>query len=322
MHDQSIKNPPRAVVISARGQDSFESRQLDQLNEVLSAAHHARLAPMTPDAFTELCIDADIVAMTRRGVHDLDSTILERLPALRAVSIYATGFEWLDAEAMARRDISLHIAAGYSTRVVAEHALAMMLAMARRVHLSNDRCRGHCPDSVSLRGGELHGKTAGIVGYGRIGRCLADMLRALGLDVTFADPAVDEPAADKRALDGLLRESDHIILCACHVRNAPPIIGKQELSLCAPHAYLINPSRPHLVDHRAVVDALEQRALAGYALDDCLPELHEAEKRLDFGRILQTGHTAWYSNEAMARGLQEWVDNTVAAARMLETIRS
>lgn len=314
-----MKTLPRAVIVSARGEDSFESRQLDRLNKALSVRHHARLAPMTPDEFVALCIDADVVALTRRGLDDLDGAILERLPVLRAVSVYATGFEWLDTGAMAERGVLLRTTPDYGTRVVAETALAMMLAMSRRIHLSHDRCRGHCPDTISLRGSELYGGTAGIVGYGRIGRCLGDMLRAMGLNVIFADPAVDEPAADKRELEALLKASDHIVLCANHVRGAPPIVGARELSLCPPHAYLINPSRPHLVDHPAVVDALEQRTLAGYAVDDCLPELDEAGKRLDFGRILQTGHTGWYSNAAMARGLQEWVDNTVAVAAALET---
>lgn len=142
LHDGITRERPRAVIISARGEESFETHQRDRLDAALCVAHHARLAPMEPDEFVNLCKDTEIVALTRRGLRDLDRAILERLPDLRAVSVYATGFEWLDDAAMADRGVLLRTTPRYATRPVAEHGLAMMLAMSRRLHLSHDRGRG------------------------------------------------------------------------------------------------------------------------------------------------------------------------------------
>jgi len=262
---------------------------------------------MTADEFVRQTAGYAFLAFTRRAVHDLDRNIIGRLPHLQGVSVYATGYEWIDVAALNSRDIAFWRIEDYCTEAVAEHALGMLLTMIRRIHLSHDRSRKLIDASVSLRGTQLSGKTIAILGYGRIGRRFERILTGFDTRVLKYDPAV--PDADAPDRDTLLRIADAVVLCANHIRGAPPIIGAPQLQLMKHGALLINPSRANLVDHFAVIAAIGARTLAGYAIDDTLPILQEHLHQLEPGRILQTAHTAWYSEEALEKGTATWVDN-------------
>jgi lactate dehydrogenase-like 2-hydroxyacid dehydrogenase len=105
-----------------------------------------------------------------------------------------------------------------------------------------------------------------------------------------------------------------IVIAYNHERGAPPLIDSYVIAKMKQGAYLINPARPALVDHVAVLHAIREKRLAGYAVDD---RVFAREQLVDLepGRIFQTGHTAWYSNEAINRGTRCWVDNLIALAQ-------
>ena len=216
------------------------------------------------------------------------------------------------------RNVEVLSLGGYATESVAEHTLAGILTLSRRTHLSMDRARGLTPATVSLRGFELCDRTVGIVGYGRIGRRVHELLTPMTTDVLIHDPAY----TDSLDLTTVLGRSELVILAASSDYGRPPIIGASELSLMSAR-YLVNAACDELVDHEAIVEALRNRRLDGYLLDEFDETLAEAD--VEPGRIIQTMHTGWYSDEAMKRGKEEWVgliERAVASAARSEGVRT
>ncbi|HEU0186598.1 MAG TPA: NAD(P)-dependent oxidoreductase [Gallionellaceae bacterium] len=304
------------VVMAARGRDSFSMAQLQALEAHSRLTVHVVPQRLSHEEMRSLCAPAAIIGFTRRATIDFNAKLIDELPNLRAVAVYATGYDWIDIAALERRGIRLALLPDYSTQTVAEHSLALILNMSRRLHLSDRIARGTLPGSVSLRGFELHGKTLGIIGLGRIGRAIARMARAFGMRIIANDIAA-LPAEEGIApvgLPHLLATADIVLLASSLKRGAPPLIDAEALARMKPGALLINPSRSALVDNAAVVQAIATGHLRGYAVDDTVFDAAQLA-RVEHGRILQSAHTAWYSDEAIARGTQAWVDNLTTLAR-------
>ncbi len=164
-----------------------------------------------------------------------------------------------------------------------------------------------------MRGWELADKQLGLIGCGRIGTRIADLASAFGMHITWHDPELPQ-GAQSRTLNATLEKSDVVMLACSRKRGEPPLLGKQQLQRMKHGTYLVNPARSALVDADAVLAAIRKGSLAGYAVDD---RVFGSNQLVDIeeGRILQTAHTAWYSNEAMARGLQEWTDGLLRLAK-------
>jgi phosphoglycerate dehydrogenase-like enzyme len=304
------------LVMAARGRDSFSATQLHALASHADLSVHAVPRRLTADEMHALCAPAEIIGFTRRATLDFNANLIDALPRLRAIAVFATGYDWLDTVALERRGIRLALVPDYSTLTVAEHSLGLMLAMSRRLHLSDRVARGDLPADISLRGFELHGKTLGIIGYGRIGRAIAYLARAFGMRVVSNDhaPQPMDDGVEPVALARLLADSDVVFLACSLERGAPPLMSGTAISAMRAGALLINVSRSALADNAAVLQAIIGGHLRGYAVDDTVFNAAQLA-RVEHGRILQSAHTAWYSNEAMARGTQAWVDNLVTLAR-------
>ena len=311
---EPLPSKPPLALFTARGRDSLPPALACRLEAVAEVTYITALAPLADAALVAHCREARLIGLTRRTCRDFHAGLLAELPHLRGLAIYATGSEWIDTKALAARNIELRILADYSAQTVAEHALAMLLALARRTHLSDRVVRGDLPESISLRGWEVQGKRIGIVGFGRIGERIARLLQAFDAEITYHDPGIAD-RTDFRAqpLDQLLAASDVIILAASSERGRPPIIGAREMAAMKPGAYLVNPARPQLVDAAAVLQAIGDRQLAGYAVDERVYSRDDLAT-LEPGRILQTGHTGWYSDEAMQRGTEQWISHLIELA--------
>lgn len=306
---------PAMTVLAARGAASFTDAQRAALDAVAAVRFHAVVAHRADDALAALCADAAVVGLTRRATTDVHAGLVASLPRLRALVIHATGTEWVDRVALDARGIAFDHLPDYSATTVAEHALGMLLALSRRLHLSDRVARGDLTASTSLRGFELRGRCIGIIGMGRIGGRVARLARAFGMRVVFHDPAVPSALdADAMPIDALLADADIVLLACSQARGAPPLIGAPELARMKPGAMLVNPTRKGLVDGDGVLVALRHGRLAGYAVDDCAfaPAVIAS---FEPGRLLQTAHTAWYSDEAIARGMDDWVARLVRAAK-------
>jgi lactate dehydrogenase-like 2-hydroxyacid dehydrogenase len=252
--------------------------------------------------------------LTPRSVQVIDGTWLERLPRLKGIAVFATGVDYIDMDYLHNKGIALSHLPEYSTESVAEHALGLLLTMSRRIHLSQDRVRGRVPAGTSVLGWELRGRTIGIVGLGRIGSRVAELARVFGMRVLGYDPKRSIEGVPNVSMEELLASSDVVSLHFPAQWQGNAAFGEYELAKMKPGATLINVSRCALVDPEAVVKAIDQGALKGYAVDDIFPigESNElARKQISEGRLLQTGHTAWYSQEVIQRGYDTWIDNLV-----------
>jgi phosphoglycerate dehydrogenase-like enzyme len=188
---------------------------------------------------------------------------------------------------------------------------------------------------VSLRGTELAGRTLGVVGLGRIGGHVARLGAGIGMHVVGSDPRPAAPGAggggplvERTSLEDLLRRSDAVCVCAARTFGAPALLGPRELAVMRPGAWLVNASRAALVDTPAAVAALRSGSLRGYAVDDTVLDPLVDGDLLAEGRVLQTGHSAWWRDEVLERGARMWgraildVVDRLAAARAVHLTRA
>jgi lactate dehydrogenase-like 2-hydroxyacid dehydrogenase len=218
----------------------------------------------------------------------------------------------VDVDLLSRRDVTLSVLPDYATGAVAEHALAMLMSLAARVHLANDRSRGLADSETSLRGVELGGRTLAILGLGRIGRRLATLAAGIGMRVVGAD--VDHAARVRAAatgvavteLDTALARADAVAVTASHRFEGPALLGPAELHAMRRGALLVNVGRRALVDTAAACAMLRAGRLRGYAVDDVVVDPAAAADLVEQGRLLQTGHSAWWRDEVLERGRLKW----------------
>lgn len=312
---------PRLLVLSRRGRGSLPEDAWAEVAELAEARVHAcRSAPEHATA-ARLLADVDVLAATNACLPRLDGTLLDAAPGLTGVVLYATGYDHLDLAALRRRGVVLSVLPGYATEAVAEHCLAQILALATRLHLAQDRSRGSAPENASLRGVELAGRTLGVVGVGRIGSRVAELGAAIGMSVLGTDTDLgvrrQRAAAGLRMVDlgELLAASDVVALCASAHAAARPILGPAELRVLRPHAFVVNVGRPRLVDTSTLVAALRAGLVRGYGVDDVVLHPVRDADLLREGRVLQTGHSAWWRDEVLQRGGRQWAEHIVAMLR-------
>lgn len=238
----------------------------------------------------------------------LPGAVVANAPRLRIVSRHGVGYDAVDLPALEARGIALAIVGDVNSRAVAEHAFALMLALAKRVTAYDAAVRhGTWGLRNSFSATELWNKRLFLVGFGRIGRLVAGMAHAFGMTVVAYDPfltpetirqAGADPVGDLAA--GLL-EADVVSL---HVPRAGgrALIGAAELALLRPGALVVNTARGDLIDEAALADALDAGRIAGAGLDVFGSEPPAAGDRLlGCERAILSPHSAALTHECAAR---------------------
>ena len=263
----------------------------------LARAHvEEDLAPWLADA-DALILFHDIERLTDRT--------FSRAPRLKAVVRGGVGFNNIDIEAAGRRGIAACNVPDYGTEEVADHAMAMLLAMVRRVVDSNASMRrGEWDYRVAVDAVRLRGKTLGIVGCGRIGTAMALRAKAFGLEVVFYDPHV-APGIEKALgvrrslkLSPMLATCDFLSLHCYLDAGSRQLLDADAFAALKPGAILINTSRGPVIDQAALLDALDSGRLAAAGLDVFEHEPPDDPRLLAHPRILLTPHSAFYSRES------------------------
>ena len=206
----------------------------------------------------------------------IDAAFIARAPRLEALSTVSVGYDAIDVEALNARGIMLSNTPDVLTETTADTAFMLILGVARRIaELAQWLKDGHWtrPVGAAQYGVDVHGKTLGIVGMGRIGAAVARRA-ALGFGMqllyTARSPKPEMErglGAQRRELDELLRQSDFVCVLAPLTPQTRHLIGARELALMKPAAFLVNAARGAIVDERALIAALERRQIAGAGLD-------------------------------------------------------
>jgi D-lactate dehydrogenase len=261
---------------------------------------------------------------------NLGRPCLEGLARLgvRFVALRCAGFNQVDLAAARELGLRVVRVPAYSPHAVAEHTVALLLTLNRHIHRAYNRVREHNFSLSGLVGFDLVGRTAGLVGTGKIGRITARILRGFDMRVLAHDPFPDpgwaaELGVEYVDLETLLRTSDVVSL---HVPLTPEtrhLMGGQTLGWMKPGSFLVNTSRGKLVDTRALMACLKSGHLGGVALDvyeeeegvffedlsDSVLQDDELSRLLTFPNVLVTSHQAFLTREALGEIARVTVTN-------------
>jgi glyoxylate reductase len=294
--------PPRVLVtrpFPGRAQDILRGARLDV--EVRDEE-----SPPSPEELRRLLRDKEgVVAVVGDA---LDAATIAAAPRLRAIALAVVGTDDVDLEAAAARGIVVTHTPGVLTETTADFAFALLLAAARRL-LDGDRLvregrfRGWSP--TLLLGRDVHGKTIGLVGFGRIGQAVARRARGFGMSLLYASrsrkvEAETDLGARRVPLDDLLARSDFVVLCIPLARETRHLIGEAQLRRMKPSAILVNVARAGVVDDGALLDALRSGRIAAAALDVFEGEPVPLPGLLALPNVVLAPHAASASTETRA----------------------
>lgn len=202
----------------------------------------------------------------------IDRMIINSARNLRVISTYSVGYDHIDVAAASRRKIYVGYTPEVLTEATADLAFGLLLSVARRI-AEGDRLvrKGRWKGRWSydfLLGRDVHGKTLGIIGMGRIGSAMARRSEGFSMKVLYHNrKRVDAINAEYRELDDLLKESDYVSIHVPLSKETYHLMNERNLKLMKNNAYLINTSRGQVIDERALVKALREKWIAGAALD-------------------------------------------------------
>lgn len=257
----------------------------------------------------------------------LERETLEALhqDGLRGIALRCAGFNNVDLPTCARLGIRVARVPAYSPHAVAEHTVALLLTLNRRLHKAYNRVREGNFALTGLMGFDLYGKTVGVVGTGKIGRLVIDILKGFGCQVLAHDPFPSRDDVDYVDLDTLLRASRVVTLHLPLTPDSHHMISARALEIMPRGAVLINTSRGGLIDSKAVVESLKSGQLGGLAIDVYEEEgdlffrdlsstviLDDVFARLaSFPNVLISGHQGFFTVEALQAIAETTVRNAL-----------
>jgi D-3-phosphoglycerate dehydrogenase len=285
--------------------------------DAIQAAVHVVRQLDSPEARTQLRNADGLILMPQ----SIPPDFLEWTPRARVITFASTGYDGINLAEAAARGIWVTHVPGYCTEEVATFTLTLLLALAsglvRQAALT--RTGVWSPDPVRpLR--RLSGQTLGLLGFGRIGRAVAQRARGFGLRLIAHDPLLDAATITANGalpvdFETLLRESDFLSLHTYLTESNTQVLNAHTLALLKPTACVINTARGALIDEAALLAALDSGRLAGAALDVLSVEPPDPQHPLlHHPRVIVTPHSAWCSEEAEA---ELWTRATDDVARVL-----
>jgi glycerate dehydrogenase len=255
----------------------------------------------------------------------LRAETLSQLPRLKLIAVAATGVDNVDLAYCRSHDIAVCNTRGYAVNSLPEHALMLMLALRRNlIAYRNDVKAGRWHEAKQFclldhPIGDLRAATLGIIGFGTLGKSMAQLGRAVGMEVIVAEHKNATTLRDGRVeFQEVLRRSDVLSLHCPLTDETKNLIAVDELAQMKPDAILINTARGGLIDDRALIEALKNRRLAGAGIDVLRNEPPRDGNPLlevDLPNLIVTPHNAWASRQAMQTLADQLVDNLEAFVR-------
>ncbi len=299
-----LKKKSRVVITSQIHQDGI--KLLEPEAEIIFPEKPLNL--LEPEDLLEICEGCDAIIVVT-NVERVTKEVIEGLPRLRIISRHGVGYDNVDVRTASKRGVYV-TTAPVLDETVADQAFALLLCLARRT------CMGHVQvmskqwkvkDPFKFMGVDVWGKTAGIVGLGRIGRRICERARGFKMEILYNDIArkrdlEQQLGVEFRSLNGLLRESDIIFIASPLTDETCGMISDEELALMKKTALLINVARGRIVNHDALVKVLRDRKIGGAGLDvfDVEP-ISPDDPLLGLDNVVLTPHMAANTIECRSR---------------------
>lgn len=239
----------------------------------------------------------------------VSSKLMDVMPCLKLIGVSRAGLENVNVEDATKRGIAVFNVQGRNAHAVSDFAVGMMIAECRNIARAHYAIKSGTWRKTFINSDyipEMREKTIGIVGFGHIGRLVAQKLSGFNVKILVYDPytskeAIADAGCEKAELEQLFSQSDFITLHARLAEDNKKMIGKKEISLMKPTAYFINTSRAGLVDQDALAEALESKSIMGAALDVFTTEpIEESSRFLALDNVTLTSHLAGTTADALA----------------------
>jgi len=277
---------------------------LDVAREVLSAiGADLQLAPQaTPDAILKVASPADALLVTYAKI---TADMIGQMKRCRIISRFGIGVDNVDLAAATAAGIVVTKVPDYCIDEVSDHAVALLLALARKIPSSNAQVHaGRWEMKAVVPIHRLRGRVLGLVGFGRIPQLVAPKAKAFGLRVIVYDPFVQADVLARERVDQvdfeeLLAQSDYVSIHTPLLHETRNLFSTDAFSRMKPGSYLINTARGPIVDEHALAKALDGGQLAGAALDVMPQEPPTASPLLGRENVIITPHTSFYSEESL-----------------------
>ena len=289
----------------------FPAPQLDRLRGSIDVTYESWLDSRRLHSPEELaarleCESTEVLVVELDFVFD---EVFDEAPSLRFVGVCRNATNQVDVDAATGHGVLVVNTPGRNARAVAEHALGLMLSLARRIpaahaYVAGGRWANPMEPYMCMRGVELGGRTLGIVGLGAIGGTLAQLALALGMTVLAYDPYVRSgpDGVSLTDLDSLLAAADFVSIHAPETADTEELIDARRLSLMKPTAYLVNLSASGIVSQTALLDVLYKKKIAGAAFD--VFETHPiapSNPLLRLDNVVLTPHLGGATDETVER---------------------
>ncbi len=291
-------------------------QELGPLRELLEIRGGGKSAPPR-DALLSAARGAAVLVPTY--LDRIDAALLDALPTVRHVASYGVGVNHIELDACRARRVLVTNTPGVVTDATADHALALLLAVARRVVEGDRVVRAggwRDVDPAFMLGTEVTGKTLGLVGFGRIGQAVARRARGFALRILYAGPrAVDVPDAQHVPLDVLLAESDFVSLHVPLTPTTENLLSRERIARLRPGAIVVNTARGAVVDDAALAEALASGRLGGAGLDVFRDEPRVPAAYLGLENVVLTPHLGSGTRETRAAMARMVLDEVLRVAR-------
>lgn len=276
------------------------------LDELRAVADVATTGRTDEDGLADAARDATLILTCYAAI---TAKVIESARKLKGIVKYGVGTDNIDIAAATRRGVMVANCPDYGSDTVADHAFALLIALARKIPLLDRTMRQHgwVWPKPQYFGVDLASKTIGLVGFGRIGRAMARRAQGFGMTRLVSDPYVEPTTVAEFGvrfvgLDRLLAQSDFVSLHCVLTAETRGLIGEAAFKKMKPTALLIDVSRGAIVDEAALVRALDAGRIAGAAFDVFAHEpLAPGYPLLGRDNVILTPHLAWYTEEAFQR---------------------
>jgi glycerate dehydrogenase len=262
----------------------------------------------SPNEVINKANDADIIITNKVIIND---ELMQKLPQLKLICIAATGMNNIDLIAAAKHNITVMNVSGYSTQSVGQYVFAQLLEYYTQISIKNQQVKTGCwPNSetfclTSLPFTELAGKTLGILGYGNLGKKVANIAEAFDMNVLVSErPKATKTRPGRVSFSQMLSQSDIVTLHCPQTPENTHLFTDDTFDLMQNHAVLINTARGPIIDNQALLNALKNQKIAAAILDVLDQEPPTADHLLLVNQpdnLYITGHVAWASKESQQR---------------------